>query len=172
MVKKTVEIALNEQINAEFHSAYLYLSMSAYFQSVGLAGFANWMRIQFQEELAHGTRFFDYLNERNGRVKLSPIGEVQVNFSGIVDIFEKTLAHEQTVTGLINKLMDISTQENDHATRSFLQWFVDEQVEEEANAEQILLNLKLIKGEGQGILMMDREMQTRIFVDPFAGAKV
>jgi len=171
MIKKSVENALNEQINAEFHSAYLYLSMSAYFLSSGLAGYANWMRIQYMEELAHATRFFDYVNERKGKVKLTPIAEVQVDFSGIVNVFEETLVHEQTVTGLINKLMDISIKENDHATRSFLQWFVDEQVEEEANVEQILDNLKLIKGEGQGLLMMDREMQTRVFVDPFAGAK-
>lgn len=166
-----MENALNEQINAEFHSAYLYLSMSSYFLSVGLAGYANWMRIQYQEELVHATRFFDYVNERNGRVKLSSVAEVQVDFSGVVNVFEETLVHEQNVTGLINKLMDISIKENDHATRSFLQWFVDEQVEEEANVEQILNNLKLIKGEGQGLLMMDREMQTRVFVDPFAGAK-
>jgi ferritin len=171
MIKKTVVDALNEQINAEFHSAYLYLSMSSYFQSVGLAGYANWMRIQYQEELAHATRFFDYVNERGGRVKLSPIKEVDIDFSGIVDVFEKTLVHEQKVTGLINRLMDISIQESDHATKSFLQWFVDEQVEEEANVEQILNNLRLIKGEGQGLLMMDREMQTRVFIDPFAAVK-
>jgi len=171
MIKKEVEKALNEQINAEFHSAYLYLSMSAYFLSSGLTGYANWMRIQYQEELAHATRFFDYVNERNGRVELSPIAEVPVNFSGIVNVFEETLLHEQKVTGLINRLMDVAISENDHATRSFLQWFVDEQVEEEANVEQILDNLNLIKGEGQGLLMMDREMQVRVFVDPFAGAK-
>ena len=171
MIKKAVEEALNEQINAEFHSAYLYLSMSAYFNSVGLAGYANWMRVQYQEELAHATRFFDYLNERGGIVKLSPIGEVQVDFSGVVNVFEETLVHEQLVTSLIDKLMDVATKESDHATKSFLQWFVDEQVEEEANVGQILNNLKLIKGEGQGLLMMDREMQTRVFVDPFAGAK-
>lgn len=166
-----MEKALNEQINAEFHSAYLYLSMSAYFNSVGLAGYANWMRIQYQEELAHATRFFDYVNERGGKVVLSPILEVQVDFSGVVNVFEETLIHEQLVTGLINRLMDISMQESDHATKSFLQWFVDEQVEEEANVEQILNNLRLIKGEGQGLLMMDRELQARVFVDPFAGAK-
>lgn len=171
MIKKAVEVALNEQINAEFHSAYLYLSMSAYFNSIGLAGYANWMRIQYQEELAHATRFFDYLNERGGIVKLSPIGEVQVDFSGVVNVFEETLVHEQLVTSLIDKLMDVATKESDHATKSFLQWFVDEQVEEEANVGQILNNLKLIKGEGQGLLMMDREMQTRVYVDPFASTK-
>lgn len=123
--------------------------------------------VQYQEELAHATRFFDYLNERGGRVRLSPIGEVQVEFSGIVDVFEKTLEHEQLVTGMIDHLMDLSIQESDHATKSFLQWFVDEQVEEEANVDQILNNLKLIKGEGQGLLMMDREMKGRVFVNPF-----
>jgi len=169
MIKKPLENALNEQINAEFHSAYIYLSMSSYFLSVGLGGYANWMRVQYQEELAHATRFFDYVNERGGRVKLSPIREVQVDFSGIVDVFEKTLEHEQVVTGMIDHLMDLSIQQSDHATKSFLQWFVDEQVEEEANVEQILNNLKLINGEGQGLLMMDREMQTRVFVNPYAG---
>ena len=168
MIKKTVEVALNEQINAEFKSAYLYLSMSAYFQATGLSGCANWMRVQYQEELAHATRFFDYVNERGGKVILSPISEVLVDFSDIVDVFEKTLEHEQEVTGLIDRLMDISIQESDHATKSFLQWFVDEQVEEESNVGQILNNLKIIKGEGQGLLMMDREMQTRAFVNPFA----
>ena len=169
MIKKTVEVALNEQINAEFKSAYLYLSMSDYFLSTGLSGCANWMRVQYQEELAHATRFFDYVNERGGKVELSPINEVQVDFSGIVDVFEKTLEHEQVVTAMIDRLMDISIQESDHATKSFLQWFVDEQVEEEANVGQILNNLTLIKGEGQGLLMMDREMQTRLFVNPFPG---
>jgi ferritin len=171
MLKKSVESAINQQINAEFYSAYLYLSMSAYFQSIGLAGYANWMRIQFQEETAHATHFFDYVNERGGRVQLTPIAEVVVDFNGVVDVFEKTLAHEQKVTSLINNLIDVAIAEGDHATRSFLQWYVDEQVEEEANVEQILNNLKLIKGEGQGLLMMDREMQARVFVDPFAGVK-
>src|SRR5512133_3880017 len=150
MIKKAMENALNEQINAEFHSAYLYLSMSAYFHSVGLAGYSNWMRIQYQEELAHATHFFDYVNERGGSVKLTPIGEVPVAFSGTLNVFEATLAHEQLVTSLINNLMDVAIKESDHATKSFLQWFVDEQVEEEANVEQILNNLRLIKGEGQG----------------------
>lgn len=171
MLKKSIEKALNEQINAEIHSAYLYLSMSAYFQAQGLTGYANWMRVQFQEEMAHGTHIFDYVCERGGRVQLSPIAEVDVEFNGITDVFERALAHEQKVTALINNLVDVSQQENDHATRSFLQWYVDEQVEEEANAEQILNNLKLINGEGQGLLMMDRELQSRAFVNPFPAAK-
>lgn len=171
MLKKSLEKALNEQINAEIHSAYLYLSMSAWFQEQGLAGYANWMRVQFQEELAHGTHIFDFVCERGGKVTLAPIGEVEVEFAGIVDIFQKALAHEQKVTAMINNLMDIAIKESDHATRSFLQWYVDEQVEEEANAEQILFNLKMINSEGQGLLMMDRELQARVFVDPFAALK-
>ncbi len=167
MLKKSIETAINQQINAEIHSAYLYLSMSSYCQSIGMAGVANWMKIQFQEELAHATHFFDYVLERGGRVLLAPIAAVEVNFKSVSHVFEETLAHEVKVTGLINNLMDIAINESDHATKSFLQWFVDEQVEEEANVEQILNNLKLINGEGQGLLMMDREMQARVFVNPF-----
>jgi ferritin len=169
MIKKNIEVALNQQINAEFHSAYLYLSMSSYLQSIGMAGCANWMKVQYQEELAHATHFFEYVLERGGRVKLSPIGEVEVDFKNVLHVFEETLTHEITVSGLINNLMDIAIKESDHATKSFLQWFVDEQVEEEANVEQMLHNLKLINGEGQGLLMMDREMQARVFVNPFPG---
>ena len=172
MLKKSIETALNQQINAEFHSAYLYLSMSSYCQSIGMAGVANWMKVQYQEELAHATHFFDYVLERGGRVALAPIAEVEVDFRNVQHVFESPLEHEVKVTGLINNLMDIAIQESDHATKNFLQWFVDEQVEEEANVEQILNNLKLINGEGQGLLMMDREMQARVFVDPFAAAKV
>ena len=167
MLKKSIEVALNQQINAEFHSAYLYLSMTSYFQSIGMAGCANWMKVQHQEELTHATHFFDYVLERGGRVLLAPIEAVEVNFKSVLHAFEETLIHEVKVTGLINNLMDIAIKESDHATKSFLQWFVDEQVEEEANVEQILHNLKLINGEGQGLLMMDREMQARIFVNPF-----
>jgi ferritin len=167
MLKKSIESAINQQINAEFHSAYLYLSMSSYFQSIGMAGCANWMKVQYQEELAHATHFFDYVLERGGRVLLEPIAEVTVDFKNVTHVFEETLTHEVQVTGLINNLMDIAIKESDHATKSFLQWFVDEQVEEEANVEQILNNLKLINGEGQGLLMLDREMQARVFVNPF-----
>ena len=167
MLKKRVESAINQQINAEFHSAYLYLSMSSYCQSIGMAGCANWLKVQYQEELAHATHFFDYVLERGGRVILTPIAAVDADFKNVMHVFEETLQHELKVTGLINNLMDIAIQESDHAAKSFLQWFVDEQVEEEANVEQILNNLRLINGEGQGLLMMDREMQARVFVNPF-----
>lgn len=167
MLKKSVEAAINQQINAEFHSAYLYLSMSSYCQSIGMAGCANWLKVQYQEELAHATHFFDYVLERGGRVILTPIAAVETEFKSVMQVFEETLQHELKVTGLINNLMDTAIRESDHASKSFLQWFVDEQVEEEANVEQILNNLRLINGEGQGLLMMDREMQARVFVNPF-----
>jgi ferritin len=168
MIKKEVLEAINNQINAESYSAYLYLSMAAYFEDMGLSGFANWMKIQYQEEAAHALKFFNYLTERNGRVALKAIDQVPVEFGGIVEVFEKTLAHENHVTELIDNLMDVAVAANDHATQSFLKWFVDEQVEEEANVEKILATLKLINGQGNGIFMIDREMSIRVFVDPNA----
>jgi ferritin len=166
MIKKEVLSAMNAQINAESYSSYMYLSMAAYFENMGLSGFANWMKIQYQEEAAHALRFFNYVIERNGKVELKSIDQVPVEFGGIVDVFEKTLAHEIHVTELINNLMDIAVAASDHASQSFLKWFVDEQVEEEANVEKILATLKLINGQGDGIFMMDRELSQRVFVDP------
>lgn len=165
MLKDTVEKALNAQINAEIHSAYLYLSMSAWFQSQGLPGFANWMKIQYQEELTHAMKFFNYVHERNGRVFLEPIAGVEQEFASIIDAFEKTLAHEQKVTSLINGLVDVAMAASDHATQSFLKWFVDEQVEEEATVQGILDDLRLINGQGNGLFLLNRELATRTFVD-------
>ena len=168
MIKKEVLESINDQINAESYSSYLYLSMAAYFEEMGLSGFANWMKIQYQEEAAHALKFFNYLTERNGKVSLKAIAQVPVEFNGIVEVFENTLTHEIHVTALINNLMDVAVAASDHATQSFLKWFIDEQVEEEANVEKILATLKLINGEGNGLFMMDREMKMRVFVDPNA----
>ena len=168
MIKKEVLDALNEQINAEAYSAYMYLSMAAYFEDKGLSGFANWMKIQYQEESAHSIKFFNYVVDRGGRVNLKAIAQVPVDFDGVVDVFEKTAAHEAHVTSLINNLVDVAIAAKDHASQSFLKWFVDEQVEEEANVEKILQTLKLINGQGNGIFMMDRELGQRVFVDPNA----
>lgn len=168
MIKKEVLDALNEQINAETYSAYMYLSMSAYFENIGLSGFAHWMKIQYQEESAHAIKFFNYVAERGGRVLLKAVDQVAVEFDGVVDVFEKTLAHENHVTDLINNLMNVAIAASDHAAQSFLKWFIDEQVEEEANVEKILATLKLINGQGNGIFMMDRELNQRVFVDPNA----
>lgn len=165
MLKEKMLNALNEQINAEQYSSLLYLSMSAYFSNIGLPGFANWMYIQFQEEMTHANKFFKYITERGGKVQLKAIAQMPTDFNGVIDVFEKTQIHEQHVTGLINNLVDVAIEERDHACQSFLKWFVDEQVEEEANVQEILDTLKLINGQGNGIFMLDREMRQRVFVD-------
>ncbi|MFA5816541.1 MAG: ferritin [Bacteroidales bacterium] len=165
MIGKKMQPAIDEQINAEIWSAYLYLSMSAYFERQNLRGFANWMKIQWQEEVTHAIKFFDYVHSRGGQVSLKPIAAVQIDWKNAIDIFSETLKHEQHVTALINNLANIAIEEKDHATNSMLQWFIAEQVEEEANAEQILVQLKMIGDNGYGLLMLDRELATRVFVD-------
>lgn len=166
MINKRVEEAFNIQINAELYSAYLYLSMAAYFEAQNLPGFANWMRVQFQEEQFHAMKMFDFVNERGGRVILTKIDGPKVEWENVVDVYEEVLAHEQHVTSLINNIMDIAIDERDHATKSFLNWFIDEQVEEESAAEAIISELRLIDGKGNGILMMDREFRARVFTPP------
>ena len=167
MLKTKVLNALNEQINAEQYSALLYLSMSAWFENKGLPGFANWMYAQYQEELTHANKIFKYVIERNSKVELKQIKQVPVEFDSILQVAQQTLAHEQHVTSLIDNLVNIAIEERDHATHSFLKWFVDEQIEEEANAQEIIDSLKLIEGEakGNGIFMIDRELGKRIFAD-------
>ena len=165
MLSKKMEEALNKQVNAELWSAYLYLAMSAYFKNKNLNGFANWMRVQYQEETTHALKLFDFINERGGSAKLEAIAKVEQTWKDPIAVFEITLAHEKKVTSLINNLVDISLQEKDHATGNMLQWFVAEQVEEEANAEEILQQLKMIHGKGEGLFMIDKELKARVFVD-------
>ncbi len=168
MLKEKMLTALNEQINAEQYSAFLYLSMSSWFHDKGLPGFANWMYIQYQEELTHANKLFNYVVERGEKPVLKAIDQMPVEWDGIIEIYEATLKHEQLITSLIDNLVDVAIEVRDHATQSFLQWFVDEQVEEEANVTEILDNLKLINGQGNGIFMLDREMRGRAFVDTTA----
>ncbi|PKP05156.1 MAG: ferritin [Bacteroidetes bacterium HGW-Bacteroidetes-6] len=163
-MNKRMEDALNGQINAEMYSSYLYLSMSAYFADKNLNGFANWMRVQAQEELAHAMKFFDFVNERGGRVELKAIEQPQKEWDSVVDAIEETYKHEQLVTSLINNLVNVAIEEKDHATNNFLQWFVSEQVEEEARASELLGELKMIDGKGPAMFMIDRELKTRVFV--------
>lgn len=165
-INKNVEKILNKQINAEFWSAYLYLSMSNYFNANGMPGFANWMKVQFEEETFHAMKMLDYINERGGRVILDPITEVPSEWSGVVNIFEETLKHEEEVTSLINGCMNVAIEEKDHASVNFLQWFVDEQVEEEAGVSEILDQLNMFEGKGHGLYMMDKEFKARVFVAP------
>ncbi|HDP75488.1 MAG TPA: ferritin [Bacteroidales bacterium] len=164
-MNKRLEQAINEQINAEIWSAYLYLSMSAYFGAQGFNGFSNWFKVQWQEELTHAMKFFDYLIERGSKPELKPIKEVPTQWDSPLHAFEETLKHEKEVTRLINNLMDIAIEEKDHAAKGILQWFVDEQVEEEANAQELIDTLKLINGNGNGLFMLDRELKQRTFVD-------
>ena len=171
MLKDTMAQALNDQVNAEFHSAYIYLSMSAYFESVGLPGMAAWMRAQTQEELLHGSKLFDFINERGGRALLQPIAAVPTAWESPLAVFEAALAHEEYVTGRINDLVDLAVSERDHATNSFLAWFVNEQVEEEATAGAIVQQLRLLGDNRGGLFMVDRELGQRVFVAPAANGQ-
>jgi ferritin len=169
MLSKKIEEALNDQINAEIYSSYLYLSMSAYFASKSLNGFANWMRQQVQEELFHAMKMYDFVNERGGRVILKSIDQPQTEWASTRAVFDHVLAHEQKVTGLINNLVDMALDNRDHASHIFLQWFVSEQVEEEATAGEIVDKLRLIGGDANGLFMLDRELGQRQFVMPTTG---
>jgi ferritin len=166
MLNTKIQDALNSQINAELYSSYLYLSMSAYFDSQNLTGMANWMRIQAQEELTHAMKFFDFVNERDGRVVLTQVGAPKTEWTSPLDVFEDVLAHEKKVTGLINELVDLSLTEKDHAANIFLQWFVTEQVEEEANASTIVDKLKLIGDTPVALYMLDGELGQRTLPSP------
>ena len=168
MINERLLDALNRQVNWELYSSYFYLSMSGYFESTGLKGFASWMRAQAQEELFHAMKFYDYIISRGGRVKLLQIDEPPSEWASPLDVFENVFAHEQKVTGLINALLDLAIEKKDYATQSMLQWFVNEQVEEEANAEEIVQKLRLIQGErGVGLLyMLDKELGQRVFTPP------
>jgi len=166
MLSKKMEKALNKQINAELYSSYLYLSMSAYFESVSLAGLAHWMRQQAQEELFHGMKIFDFVNERGGRALLDSIEKPKSKWASTQAVFKNVLEHEQLVTSLINDLVNLALDERDHATNIFLQWFVSEQVEEEASAGEIVDKLKLIKNDPNGLFMLDRELGQRTFTWP------
>ncbi len=161
MINSKVETALNEQVNAEIYSSYLYLSMSSYFSSINLSGFAQWMKSQALEEMVHAMKIYDYINERGGRVLLTAIDAPPTSWDNPVVVFTETLAHEQKVTGLINNLVDIAIAEKDHATNIFLQWFVSEQVEEEASVDEVLQKLKMVGDQGHGLFMMDRELGAR-----------
>ena len=165
MLSEKMEEALNEQINKEMYSAYLYMAMSAHSKHIGLDGFANWFMVQYQEEMTHAMKIYDYINEQGGKVKLKAIKEPPSEFESPLDMFEKTLEHEKFITKSINELMDLAIKENDHATQIFLHWFVTEQIEEEANDNEIIAKLKLV-GDGNGLFMLDKELAARIFTPP------
>jgi len=166
MLSEKMQTALCEQVTKELYSGYLYLQMAAWFEHRALAGFANWMKVQAQEETAHAMILYDYVNERGGMVALGAIEEPPAEFASALEVFEATLAHEEKVTGMINALMDIAIAEKDYATKSRLDWFVSEQVEEEANASELVGKLKLVGDRGDGLFMLDKELAARAFVAP------
>ncbi len=167
MLSEKMQKALNGQLVAELYSAYLYLSMAAYFDAADLPGFANWMRVQAQEEISHGMKFYYYVNEQGGRVALGPIEGPATEWDSPVAAFEHVLAHEQKVTALINELVKLAAAENDQTTGQFLQWFVREQVEEEESAEAVL---RKVKGAGAELAAVDAELGTRAFKPPAASS--
>lgn len=161
MVSKNMENALNGQLNAEVYSGYLYLSMAAYFEEEDLAGFANWMRVQAEEELEHGMKFYDYIIRRGAKVTLDAIEKPQTEWDSPLAAFEHVLSHEKMVTGLINDLVNLAIEEKDHATNNFLQWFVEEQVEEEENAMEILAKVKLAGNSNEIFYALNEEFGSR-----------
>jgi len=165
MLSEKLEAALNEQMNWEIYSAHIYLSMSSHFATEGLGGFATWMNAQYQEEMFHAMRFFNYINEAGGHAKLGNIAAPQLTWATPLEAFEEALEHEKGVTARINAIADLAMNERNHAVGIFLQWFISEQVEEEATVGDTVGKLKLV-GDGGGLFMMDRELGTRVFTPP------
>ena len=170
MLKTSLSKVLSEQVNAEYYSAYLYLTMSAYADRAGFKGFANWFFVQAQEEMAHGTHIYQHLLERGATPVFADVKVPQNNFKSLEEPFAKTLEHEQHVTELINNIATIAMQESDHATYQFMLWYVNEQIEEEAAAEELLTKIRLIGDNTALLYNLDAELATRVFVDPFAAA--
>lgn len=160
-MSKAIQDALNEQITNELNSAHLYLSMSAYCQSTNLPGFAHWLRLQNQEEIAHAMKLFGYIYDRGGRVVLREIAKPPVEFKSALALMQQTLEHEQRVTVSIHKLYELSVKEKDYATQTHLQWFITEQVEEEKQAGQVVERLKMVGNQGPGLFMLDKELGAR-----------
>jgi len=166
MITKRTAEALNKHLNSELLSSYLYVSMSAAASYMGLKGAANWFFVQAREEMIHVQKLYDYVLSQGERVILMPIDQPQTDFESLQDLFERTLEHEKTVSGLINELLNVAREENDHATSISLQWFVTEQVEEEESVRDILDRVKLAGNQGPGLFMIDSELATRVFVPP------
>lgn len=163
MISENIGKMLNDQLNKELFSAYLYLSIETYFSSINLPGFAHWFRVQTQEERDHSLLFFEYINRVGGRVRLQPIEGPKVDFASIQEALAQSLEHERFITGSIYNIVDAARQERDHKTDSFLKWFIDEQVEEEENADSNIRKYELVKDDGKGILMLDAEFATRVY---------
>lgn len=161
MIQEKMQTALNDQINAEFFSAYLYLAMAAYFEDQNLSGCAHWMELQYQEESEHAMKIYKYINDRGGRVQLNAMEKPQAEWDSPMAVFEAAYKHEQYITSRINDLMKLAVELNDFTTQSFLQWYLDEQVEEEANVDEIVQSFHLMGNDKRGLFMLDRELKQR-----------
>lgn len=157
----SLEAAMNAQMTLEFDSSYEYLSMSAWLEEADLPGMAHWMRMQSQEEWAHGMKFYQFVLDRGASVQLGSLGEPKRDYGSVLEVFEQSLAHERRVTKSINELYALATKEQDFASLPLLDWFVNEQVEEEANVQQVIGDLRRTEGSGQALLMIDRELGAR-----------
>jgi len=166
VISPKMEKLLNDQMNFEIYSGYIYLAMSAYMDSLDHPGFANWMKVQWEEEFFHSRKMYGYLLERGGRPVLDAVPAPPKEWKSVTAAFEHALEHERVVTGRINAMMDAAIEEKDHATRSFLNWFIDEQVEEEAGVDAIIKKLGHIGASGHGLFMLDRELGARTFTPP------
>lgn len=161
MLSKTLQDAINEQIKNELYSAYIYLAMSAHFEASNLPGFAGWMRQQSNEEVEHAMKFFDYINERGGRVTLKAIDQPPFEWKSPLQAFEQVYEHEQKVTGMINNLYALALKENDYPTQVLLHWYITEQVEEEKNSSEIVAQLQMIEQRGSAIFYLDHQLGKR-----------
>jgi ferritin len=161
MISKAMQDAINEQIKNEFYSAYMYLSMSAYFQANNLPGFAAWLRIQFQEEQTHALKLYDHMIDRGGRIDLKALSQPPAEWKTSLEAFQNVLTHEQHVTALINQVYETALSEKDYPAQVMLQWFINEQVEEEKNATEIVEQLKLVDTHGTAVLMLDHRLGKR-----------
>lgn len=166
MLSEKMEKALNAQVNAEMYSANLYLSMSMYFRDLDLEGFANWMKVQYEEELSHAYKLIDYIDMRGGKVIIGAIEAPETEWASPLAVMKATYEHEQKVTSLINDLIILASEERDAASGSFLQWYVDEQVEEESNVKSIVAKVKLVSDSPSGLFMIDQDLAKRVFTPP------
>ncbi len=161
MISKKLQEGLIEQLNKEYHSAYIYLGMSVYCSKIGFNGSSNWFLMQYQEEVEHGMKLFRYLEDQDVNITLPDIKGVRVEYKSLLDAFEKSLAHEQYMTKSLNELSDLAMKEKDHATYNLLQWYVTEQVEEESSVKEIIDHIKLIGDDGFGLYTLDKELADR-----------
>jgi len=163
MLSKKLTDAINDQIQFEYYSAFIYKAMQAYFEVEDLPGMANWMNIQFQEEMSHAEKMFNFVCETGGHVELQAMSAPKSSYNSPLEIFQESLEHEQIVTSRINDLMDLAQQEKNHAAQIFLQWFITEQIEEEASVSHIIAKLKRVKEDGRGLMIIDQELSNRSF---------